>query len=146
MRRTCLHELIHVAQDEWLTIPQMFTHRWWIETTAEHLSVELMKTRGGQPILKSYFYTSKKRGLHLPTVGLDGAEAIQPYAYARLFDSMKDKGVNTVDVVKAVNERWFITEKALDEEIQSRSKGPGLFDFHAAFARYITTTTPGPAT
>ncbi len=134
MRRTCVHELIHVAQDDTLSNLQDFTLglRWWIESTAEHLSLKLMRTRAGQPNPSPHFYTS--RCPTLPATGMDGSTTLQPYAYAKLFDLMADRGVDTADLIKAVSARWNINEKALDEEIRSRTQGPGLFDYHAAFA------------
>jgi len=135
MRRTCVHELIHVAQDDSLSNLQDFALdlRWWIEATAEHLSVELMRTRGGQPSPKPYFYTA--RSPYLPAVGLDGSTALQPYAYARLFEWIAGKEVNMVDVIQAVNGRWVINEKALDEEIRNLALILGLPDYHASFAK-----------
>ncbi len=149
MRRTCVHELIHVAQDESISNLQDFALdlRWWIETTAEHLSIKLMKARAGQANPKPFFYTS--RSPRLPAVGLDGSTELQPYAYARLLDWMEANGVDTVDAIQAVNSRWKISEKALDEEIRKRnSKGLGLSDYHATFAReyYLANAWTGSMT
>jgi hypothetical protein len=47
---------------------------------------------------------------------------------------MKDRDVNTVDVIKAVNSRWVINEKALDEEVRKSALIRGLADYHDTFA------------
>ncbi|MCD4751230.1 MAG: hypothetical protein K8R59_17810, partial [Thermoanaerobaculales bacterium] len=74
MRRTCIHELIHVGQDDYMSnIGITFQkQKWWMESTADYLSNVIMEAKTGKPDPFPFYYISDMRAL--PSKGWDGGQ------------------------------------------------------------------------
>lgn len=135
MRRTCVHELIHIAQDAYMSNLGVSYHRqkWWMESTADYLSNVLMEAKKGvlDPLPLYYIRTEPA----LPAVGWDGGHDIAWYAHARFLKWMESYGLDVPKAIFAVNRAGDFTEAGIDRVLRSQPPGRSLQQYHMSFAR-----------
>lgn len=130
MRRTALHELIHVAQDAYFRSFANEHQRWWLEVSAEYLSLWLLD-RNGYKDPDPLFYIEDVP--QLPKTALDKSKDLQPYAYSRFLSWMQQRSVNVPAVIRQVNSAGP-SLTAIDSALSSQPGG-SLADHFASFAR-----------
>ena len=98
---TCLHEMIHVAQDNFFN--GLNVDKSWMEITAEYLSNKLMEKKGMNTAPYKNYYI--KSNLNLPIYSFadcNGAVTCN-YDYAYFFYWLDKKGFNSTAIIEAVN-------------------------------------------
>ncbi|MBI1371204.1 MAG: hypothetical protein GC159_00350 [Phycisphaera sp.] len=102
IHNTVVHELIHVAQDDFFNASNATGQEWWIESTAEYLGNKYLALRGGPKGDKRYYVRNDFRMLETP---LDEATAERPYAYASFYEFLDEqRGMDVVAAIKRTNE------------------------------------------
>lgn len=150
MRRTAVHELIHVAQDAHLSNlgVSWYGRKWWMESTAEYLSVRLTTRKMGISDPKPYYYIEDN--VACPAIGWDAGATTADrtrypnknwpmhwYSYARLMDWMASKGLDVPLALSKIGEAGAFTEKEIDAKLRAMPPGLGLVEYHATFAREL---------
>lgn len=150
MRRTVVHELIHVAQDDQLSNLGVWWYgrKWWMESTAEYLSVLLTTRKMGIKDPKPYYYI--KDNVACPSIGWDGGATTTDqqrytgknwpmhwYSYARLLDWMAGKGLDVPAALSTIGAAGAFTEAGIDGILRGLPPGLGLVEYHATFAREL---------
>ncbi|MCP4895933.1 MAG: hypothetical protein GY906_03075 [bacterium] len=148
MRRTCIHELIHVGQDDYMSnIGITFRNQtWWMESTADYLANYLLEARTGTPDPLPLYYIKEERAL--PSSGWDGTDKQKWYAYARLLKWMESYGLDVPEAIHQVNKAGDFTESGIDKVLKTLTPRLGLHDYHTSFARafYHTNLWTGEIT
>lgn len=130
LRATTVHELIHVAQDDYFNTFNAESARWWLESTAEYLANVFLQQHG-YPTPDINYYV--QRETNLPATPIDKAEELRPYAYAGFYRWLQEHGVDMLAVIKGVNSSGQATAAQLDRTISSVS-GKTLSDLFLEFA------------
>lgn len=131
MRRTVVHELIHVAQDEFFDRARY--EKWWMESTAEYLSTMLVARKMGVADPKPHYYVSQN--LACPALGWDAGRGTGHwYSYGKLMESMADTGLDVPAAIRKISDDPSVTERELDATLRGLSPHLGLADYHTLFA------------
>jgi hypothetical protein len=132
MRRTTVHELIHVAQDDFFNRFQY--QRWWIESTAEYLSTYLVTRKMGIEDPKPFYYIGTD--FACPALGWDSNSGISHwYSYAKFMESMEAKGLDVPGAIRKISNDGTVTERELSATLRSLPPHLSLADYHTLFAR-----------
>jgi len=130
IRSTCIHELIHVAQDDYFNTFNAGAARWWLESTAEYLACRLMKLENRKTHDDGYYVSRETALLSRP---FDLSEGLQPYAYASFFHWLDNHGLNSINIIRAVNDSGDASLGSLDRAIR-QSGGESLSALFMDFA------------
>jgi hypothetical protein len=147
MRRTAVHELIHVAQDDYFNMVGHYWYglmahglnkhgiKWWMESTAEYLSTDLVTRKMGIEDPKPYYYISQD--LACPALGWDSNSngTNHWYSNAKLLQSMAEKGLDVPLAIRKINEDGHPDEASVNRVLQTLSPRLNLTDYHTLFAR-----------
>jgi hypothetical protein len=121
MRRTTVHELIHVAQDDFFNRFQY--QRWWIESTAEYLSTYLVTRKMGIEDPKPFYYIGTD--FACPALGWDSNSGISHwYSYAKFMESMEAKGLDVPGAIRKISNDGTVTERELSATLRSLPPPP----------------------
>jgi len=134
LRKTCAHELIHVAQDDYFNTFNAGGLRWWLESTAEYLAVHLLKAQG-HPDPDPYRYL--KNYPELLAVPFQRADTMRAYAYARYLAWMEDQGVDVVSLIHRINRGGDPGADSLDTALRAQGIHGGLLGMTLGFAEEL---------
>lgn len=114
---TCVHELIHVIQDDFFNSLNGAKARWWIEATAEFIANRFLQMRGHELTNKNYYISDEPTLLETPW---DDSTALQPYAWARFLNWLEEEqGVDSIGLVGAVNGNASLA--AINQELRNNN-------------------------
>jgi len=134
LRKTCTHELIHVAQDDYFNAFNAGGLRWWLESTAEYLAVRLLEAHG-HPDPDPYRYL--KNYPELLAVPFQQADTMRAYAYARYLAWMHDQGVDVVSLIDRVNAGGSPGAETIDSVLRDAGVHRGLRGTTLDFAKEL---------
>ncbi len=134
LRKTCIHELIHVAQDDFFNTFNANAARWWLEATAEYLAVRLLEIQG-HPDPEPFRYLAKEPQLLATPFHL--APTMQAYAYARFLAWMQERGVDVVSLIKEINDQGEPGPDTLDYGLKKAGVRGGLLAMTLDFAEEL---------
>ncbi len=135
IRKTCAHELMHVAQDDHFSMVETWGKSWWLETTAEYLALRLLEQlKHSDP--DPCRYTGKYPNL-LEKHPWVGSKPPKSYAYARFLQWMEGRKVDVVAAVDGVNRSWTRTLENFDSELRKAGSGTSLGDHLVGFAEHM---------
>ncbi|NOZ94193.1 MAG: hypothetical protein GXP47_05555 [Acidobacteria bacterium] len=134
LRKTCTHELIHVAQDRYFNSFNAGGLRWWLESTAEYLAVHLLELEGYRDPEPSRYFKDQPELLAVP---FQSAPTMKAYAYARFLAWMEHRGVNVVSLIEEVNLKGNPDADTVDLALKERGYSPGLLGMTLDFAEEL---------
>jgi len=131
LKKTCTHELIHVAQDDFFNAFNAGAARWWLEATAEYLAVHLLELQGEKDPDPSRYLKDFPELLAVP---FHEAPTMRAYAYARFLAWMEHRGVDVVSLIARVNATGDPDPDTLDMALRRAGVRPGLAGMTFGFA------------
>jgi hypothetical protein len=103
VRKTCAHELMHVAQDDYYNWTNAGDAKSWTETSAEYQAVRLLELLGYPDKMPYYYIKDEPSLLSIPWYHAHLSEGDQEYAYAEFIQWLEKKGLDTKFFIYSVN-------------------------------------------
>jgi hypothetical protein len=134
MRKTCAHELMHVAQDAYYNFTNSGAAKPWTEMSAEYQAVHLLELMGEPDLMPHYYIQDDSGFLQVPMHKAHDSSGTQEYAYAEFLQWLEKRGLKTDSFIKSVNSTADPTLKKINQSLAAAGSKDSLSALFRLFA------------